>query len=463
MNCWVEQIWYAAYMIGKCYEHQEEWEPMFTAYVKAFEERPHRNEPVVPLMKYCRDQKWYRTAWMFGLAANKNPYPREDSLFIENGCYSFLILHELSILAYYLNEVETGLKISNRLLLTHHRRDGMGDGELQSVQRNMEFYVKNLPGVKHTELKSDKAMTGWNFMNPSIVRHNGEIFINLRAVNYVVNEQLQYSLNGKPNTSIDEQNPITTMNFHVTWDEEKQQIIQESLMEIEFFDEHLLHNPKICVGYEDVRIFEFQNVTWFCATTQQLSSDNINTIVLGTRKGDRLFLMKSPIPGRCEKNWSCMEHKGKLLIIYQYSPFEIFEVNPETGEYRTFLKKKYDDLDLSSFRGGSCPVKDPVLGGYSFVIHEVLPHYSVTRHYCTRFVHLNDDLEITHISPQFHCNGKEPIEYVSGMIFSGDQCCFTWGELDGKAFLSSIPADSLFKDEDRIENLARLDVHLDGS
>lgn len=444
LSGWEEELWYSKYMIVKCHIALGNKAEALQAGVEAYQLRPHRSEPLYLLTKLCRDNSWNHFAWQFGVMGLSIPFPTQDSLFVESAIYSHKFLYEMSIVAYYLGKKREGLVISNHLLLTSQRRVGLDANTITSIQQNLSFYIQPLSGAVHTELTLG-IEKGWNCMNPSICDHGGELHLNIRAVNYLVDRKLSYSLNeGHPRTGITAENPIRTRNFSGKWEDGKVTALGEFIPE----DKHLPHYPNVCLGYEDVRIFEYNEEMWFVATVRELSVDGINTMVLGTKSGKKLFKLKSPVPNRCEKNWLPFQHEGKLLIIYQYSPLTILEVDTERGEYTTRSKMLCQPLTLGGFRGGSAPA--PYKDGYLFAVHEVLPDYSATRHYIHRFIRLSRDLKITHISEPKHIRGVEPIEYVSGMVIRDEVAYITWGEMDGKAYLTTVSVTELISDNDEV-------------
>jgi glycosyltransferase involved in cell wall biosynthesis len=443
LSGWPEETWYAKYMIVKCHIAMGNTAEAVQSGMEAFEERPHRSEPLYLLTKLCREKAWNNLAWTFGTMGLRIPFPTQDSLFIDNAIYSSKFLYELSIVAFYVDKKKQGLDISNYLLLHQEQHVGIDDGEFFMLKRNFDFYIQPLSSAIHTELTIDGMDKNWTIMNPGMCYHGGDLHINARSVNYWVNKQLQYGIQGS-DLPISFSNPARTRNFDAVLQEGKLIMPQE----VTFQDKHLLHHPDVCLGYEDLRLFVFDDEIWFLATSRELSSIRTNCMVLGTKTGEKLFKLKSPNWQRCEKNWLPFEHKGKLLIIYQYQPFTIFEVDPTTGEYEITKQDLYPDITLAGFRGGAPPVR--FKDGYIFVVHEVLPHYSASRNYTHRFVQLSGDLQITHISEAKHIRGKEPIEYVSGMAIIEETAYLTWGEMDAKAFLTTIPIQELISEKDKI-------------
>ena len=430
-----EEAWYAQYMLCLMHKNKGDDAKSLLEGMKAFERRPRRGEPLLKMAEHCRFAGWNHMAWIYAKLGNTLLLP-DDSLFVELPVYDFLFLFEMTITAYYVKELKLGLQISNNLLLTHSKRHGVSGWHLECIKKNISFYLEPLKDATHHQLVAPETGPGWNCFNPSIAFYQDHLHINLRSCNYVMSKDMIYSINTgySSNTTPSYDNPIKTKNMRCTWTNDA----QSSCIDFSIPDQNHEKFSALIQGYEDLRIFVYRGELWYTATTRGLMQSELNTMVAGT--SDKLFLLQSPKAGRCEKNWIAFEHRGKLLIIYQFSPFTIFQLNPDTGAYCTYLEMDISDIDFSNFRGGSnpCRVKD----GYYMVIHEVLPHYSGPRKYTHRILFMTDDLNITHVSKPFVLKNNELIEYVSGLAILNDTVYLTWGEMDAKAYLTTLSLSS---------------------
>jgi len=432
---WEEEGWYAQYMVSNLFRSKSDIANSLVESVIAYERRPHRAEPLYKLTELCRDKSWHRLGWQFALLGNTIEFPKHDSLFVETPVYAYRFLYELSILAYYVQRPSIGMQVSNNLLLTQNQRGGIPRGKITCIQRNMQFYLNPLPRATHQELKPENTPYGWNCMNPGLVVEDDHLLLNVRIVNYVMTHHCCYRLNVTHDQSgISVSNPIRTRNLRCTWKKGK----LSSGNEFTPNDSSFLQYPNQCMGYEDVRLFRYNGQVWYSATVRQIVKSGLNSIVIGT--DNKLFLLEGPTPGRCEKNWLPFEHKGNLLVIYQYDPLIIFKVNTKEGKCETFVKKDVKH-SFVSFRGSGAPVKVP--GGYYVIVHEVFPHYNFPRNYVHRVLFLSDDLDITHVSEPFKLKGDHHIEYVSGFAILGETAYITWGEMDAKAYITEMSVKDL--------------------
>jgi len=113
---WDEERWYAMYQLGAMLEksgagHQE----VANAYLRAYEYRPSRAEPLYHLAKILRDNRRYALALLYIERALKIPYP-QDILFIEKPVYDYLALFEFGISAHYAGAVEDAIRANDMVI-----------------------------------------------------------------------------------------------------------------------------------------------------------------------------------------------------------------------------------------------------------------------------------------------------------------------------------------------------------
>jgi glycosyltransferase involved in cell wall biosynthesis len=90
---WDEEVWYSLYQVARL-QHRLglAWALVLDAYLRAYEFRPTRIEPIYQIARYYRETGQYHLAYLFSRAVIDTPYP-EDLLFIEKNIYQ----HELQM------------------------------------------------------------------------------------------------------------------------------------------------------------------------------------------------------------------------------------------------------------------------------------------------------------------------------------------------------------------------------
>lgn len=430
LHSWDEERFMAQYMIGFCFLRMGNTAQAFEELTKAFEMRPSRSEPLYHMVKTCREKGWHQLGWVLAMKGTQIPFPSRDVLFVEKCIYDYMFWYELHILASYVRP-EKGLSICDYLLLNRKTLNFRNDSLIQNIKQNMVFYLKPFGSLRTEKISIPNQPEGYNAMNPSVLSASDDsLLVNVRLVNYQMSDQMQYSLlSGDP---ISESSPVHTRNFRTVY---HQKGFSEG-QEVHFHWDGPFY-PNLCTGYEDVRIFKFKGKLHASCTTRFIVESGTNSIALIDPE-NRVELLESPYPGRCEKNWLFFENDyGELCHIYSYSPLTIYSGS------KVVCRKDHPD-DFQDFRGSAGPV-GVVLEGkpyYLVVVHEVLADFYYPRRYVHRFLLIDIiKFEIAHVSLPFTLaddkGTTKHIQYVSGMAgFQGNQVVLGWGSMDAEAYLS---------------------------
>ncbi len=382
--------------------------------IELWEKSPENTDYFLDLVQACRDNSMFQFAWLL-LSTVKTQTLR--------------FWFEVSIVAFYVNKKDVSAHVLDYLLL----QQGSA-GWTSTLQANYSFNPVVLSMV-HQELKPPCPIPNFFCFNPSIVSYHGELHVNYRWSNYkFINAQFHSQINGK---AVSWNNPIITHNLRGVL--APSGTIQRTDSEFWKFPPCQTH-PNWAQGFEDTRLFVFRGELWYICTSLNVSPSQCCEMLIGTQT--KLFRLQSPDPNRSEKNWLPFEHNNRLLLIYSWAPFVIYEMNPETGQTSVFRSEK-PALQLSGFKGSTCPCRTSE--GYLVVTHEQFKHPKFYRNYVHRIVSLNMDLEITHISPAFKLKNQHPVEYICGLTCQDDTVYMTWGEMDTRAYVSTLPLDQVLK------------------
>ncbi|MBK9261950.1 MAG: glycosyltransferase [Polyangiaceae bacterium] len=86
---WEEEIFYSLYQIAVLVDRHNDWGTGFQAYVRAWEYRPSRLEPVYHIVHRLRRRREFHTAIVFAHPALSQPYPSNDVLFVHRWMYTY--------------------------------------------------------------------------------------------------------------------------------------------------------------------------------------------------------------------------------------------------------------------------------------------------------------------------------------------------------------------------------------
>lgn len=108
MKGWDQEVFYSLYQIGYCFELLKEIEAAKVSYLKAWEYRPTRAEPLYKLAYLCRNEKEYNQAYLFAKRGLEIP-KSDDVIFVNNPTYDYCLLFEKSISASWLGRIEEAI------------------------------------------------------------------------------------------------------------------------------------------------------------------------------------------------------------------------------------------------------------------------------------------------------------------------------------------------------------------
>lgn len=134
---WIEETWQAQYEVANMCRHLRYASSTINeAYLKAFELRPCRVEPLYQLANYYRTIDNHALAFVYAKAATGLPKP-DDRLFIDESIYNWKVLDEYAISAYYVGYKEESYAANSKLLLEGWR--GVPENEKDRIRNNMKF------------------------------------------------------------------------------------------------------------------------------------------------------------------------------------------------------------------------------------------------------------------------------------------------------------------------------------
>ena len=206
MGGWDEEAWHSRLAEARCLKDLGDEGGFVRQALAAFNQRPHRAEPLYDLARYHRDRGLHEAAALFaerGLAFER---PKGDTLFVEDFVYQWGLQEEYSIAANYVRDParkDRGFAACNWLALNRNIPSGTRD----LARYNLRFYVEPAAKLLPSFTARPVGFTppeGWHPMNPSVARRGDEIVMVQRTVNFVLE-------GGEYRTPDD--GPVETRNF----------------------------------------------------------------------------------------------------------------------------------------------------------------------------------------------------------------------------------------------------------
>lgn len=136
---WSEEVFYSYYTIGVNYLSLKREDKAVQYFLKAYNYRKTRAEPVYELAKLYREKGEHNTAMIFINLGKSIAYPTEDSLFVSKDIYDHLFLFELSVCGFYIgDEGKKQGKIATQLLIS--KKDDLSESLYNLTKSNAVHY-----------------------------------------------------------------------------------------------------------------------------------------------------------------------------------------------------------------------------------------------------------------------------------------------------------------------------------
>lgn len=136
MGGWIEEQYISALEIGKLLERSgiEDINIIESAYLRAYNILPHRNEALTYLSAFCRKRNLFDKTYFYAKIASNIKKP-VVGLFIEPNCYDWKALDELAISAFYIGKKQEALNI-NTMLINSKK---IPENEIKRIKNNLNF------------------------------------------------------------------------------------------------------------------------------------------------------------------------------------------------------------------------------------------------------------------------------------------------------------------------------------
>lgn len=444
---WKEEVWYSKFMIGTIYEGLNEWDKALDCYLDAYQYFPSRSEPLSRISRHYRLNGEHHLSHLFAAEGVKIPYPEDHLLFISTDVYDYLLDEDISIASYYTAFGKEGLDASERLMLNKRTPFFIK----KQAEQNSKFYVGNLENLKLKPISMKRPLLRensnllFNSMNPSVLKTENGYYVVCRSVNYEQSSGKHYQM-----IDPEERNNYLskTRNFLLHYDKNFNLISQKEI--VDDFVSSVQTTPYFQVeGLEDIRLFEYKGDLWFTCTVFNINHCKMPQVCLfrlsNSSDGDfirtdHFVHLKGPEINRCEKNWLPFVKDDQVHLIYSYDPFQIYQADLLTGECRQVLSQAQEN-DFSKFRGSSGPIAFD--DGYLSIVHYVVDSED-EKIYFHRFLYLNKDYKITHMSKPFTYT-HQGVEFCCGMTLDhfGSSLVMAIGLEDAEAFFAFLDLESV--------------------
>ena len=425
---WAEEKWYARMQLARCLRKSGDDAGFIQEALLAWNERPHRAEPLYDLARYHRDKGLHAASVLFAEQGMRLPFPQKDGLFVEDWVYDYSLKEEYAICGYYVPEHrEPGGIICNALALAPN----IPQPVRVQARRNLKFYAQPL----EKSLKSFHAWrcefqppAGFHAMNPSVVRRGDELFMVQRTVNYELTKAGQYVT--------PDDGPVLNRNFLLQLDatcaiKAVAEILPPADLPPPVFER--------ARGFCDLRPFFWKGEFWVTATFREQTAegwcDNMLCRLEQAGRDVRLTdcrVLKPEGKRQHEKNWMVASEGEDIFFFYAIAPTRI--VNSEAATIATHPTPWMAE----QLRGSSQAI--PFASGWLAISHE---HVATgkARYYTHRFVWFDKEKKLRRLSLPFTLV-RPGVEFVAGLAWhpDGKRLIASFGVGDAESWLATFDA-----------------------
>jgi tetratricopeptide (TPR) repeat protein len=437
---WFDEIWHSYYSIGKCYKNKDDMANAIYWWIEAYNFYPNRIENLYEIIHYYRCNGKNTIAYGFYIIAEneRKKNSSTDFLFLQKDVYDYKLDYELSIIGYYCNYQNFDLKKCSMKVLNYpHLEEHIA----KNVLSNYKFYVNSIASFglstsvnsSHEYNFSCLKLIGNNILEiqqskpifksstPSMcITNTGELVVNVRYVDYNINEKGDYENRGVISTK----NVIAIFDISVP---DKWELINEFVLDYDKSKDNLY------VGLEDIRLFSLTNKSQiYFNANRGLDYHNIQIehgIIDLETKSVVSNLLSIENQNQIEKNWVLFENSNKQMkIVYNWSPLVIGNIVNGSQFIKT------DEINVPYFfrflRGSTNGIK--IDNEIWFVCHTV--SYEDRRYYYHIIVVLDaSTYKVKKYTPYFTFE-KVKVEYTLGFVYlkSSSQLLFGYSLLDNQ-------------------------------
>ena len=409
---------------------------------RAFQEFPHRPDPLFHLAVYYREHGQTHIAELLIERARRVPVPDPAGLFIEQDIYEWRLDWEQAIVGYYTGNKEAGKAAADRV--ARFRRRGI---DHEHMGRNLMHYTEPLTLLAAGKFEvpaerriDPKTSTLYENSSPTLAPiGGGQYLVGIRLVNYD-------HANGKWFSSKDADHVIRTRELSGIWSPDAagpRNVTRLDYTEIRQKIPAAWPEAPV-LGLEDQRFAAVDGRVWFTANSWQTPErPGTPQMVLGRLNAaytevDHLVPLRWSGAQGIEKNWLLFALEPGLAqqvvgeepwpaigIVYGYDPLVILSVDTETGVC-TEIVRHQTPWHSARFRGSAGPVQCPGQSGFLLMIHEVTADGD-QRIYGQRLMELDHKFKPARLSAPFYIDHRG-VEFPLGLAaLDTERAIITYG------------------------------------
>lgn len=433
------EIIYFKYLdIGKFYENKQDFNKALEYYYKAYILINDRKEAIYEITKINRIINNFQLSFIFSKIAYEFVQPSYNKyklLLSDDKYFNTLFPYDISIVSYYIDNNKNNNFINNNIEygLLHSNNENIR----KNLINNYLYYIKPLSDYcKYNkyitfDINIENKQNNNNYLiNPSIVFFNNKYIISAREINYHYHLDQDYSDWSGPN--IYSNNHIIIVD---SLDELKNNNYYNKKINFNLNSNHIKTYDNFFMGFEDIRLFVYNNKLFGICTAKFTNSINLNEMSLCYFDDNydvyKIYILNNYNNHINQKNWCPIINNNNLQFLYSNTPTTQILQYDFNNNICNLVNNNINNINTSFFRGNTKLIWINDLNGYLYIIHEVssIPLNSSNkfkRYYYHRFVLLDSNFNITKISPLFYLINTT-IEFICGLELVNDKITISFG------------------------------------
>jgi len=426
MGGWDEEAWSARLHYARCLLKLKDEAGFVREALAAFDQRPHRAEPLYDLARFYRERRMHQASVLFSEAGVALPHPQGDTLFIEDAVYRYGLKEEYSIAANYARDParkSRGFDACNWLALSRQAPSGARG----LARHNLRFYVeaasKCLPSFAAHPL-GFAPPDGARATSPSVARDGERIALSLRAVRWGTSDA-------------EDPWPADDRNFLLRLD---------NALDVESAAEVLPPADPRELDWREAgesRLFTWRDALWRLASLRDPATEGRRRQALARvdasgptpRLADWRALMFDG-PWRAEETWAPIASGEDLRFLALFDPLRVVDADARK------VSTTAPPIAADSLRAATPAVAFDE--GWLMLVYEALGEADADRVFHHRWVWLDEACGLRRISRPFffHHRGKELAAGLAWRL-DGIRLIVSYGVDDREAWLATIDADDV--------------------
>ncbi|THD42241.1 MAG: glycosyltransferase [Bradyrhizobium sp.] len=415
MGGWEEEAWSARLHYARCLLTLKDEAGFLREALAAFNQRPHRAEPLYDLARFYRERGMNDASVLFSEPGLATPRPQGDTLFIENTVYHHGLKEEYSIAANYARDParkSRGFDACNWLALSRQTPSGTRG----LARHNLRFYARaaseTMPSFKARPLRF-ALPDGAHPLSSSAARDGDQLVVLLRAT--------------------DPAAPLAAnaRNFLLHLD---------AALDVASAAEILPSGEPPALGWSeagDAKLFSWRGALWRLASLCDPEIEGRRRQSLARIEGQRLVERRTLAfdgPWRARETWTPFVAGDALRFVALIDPLRI--VDADAQEISTIAPP----IAADAFRAATPAVGFD--GGWLMLVEEELGEATepdrVVHH---RFVRLDETAALRGVSRPFFFR-QHGAERAAGLAWrdEGKQLVVSFNVGDSEAWLATIDA-----------------------